>query len=296
MTERKKFFPDKVIKTWKWQPDEADYHVPDCVDPSFFYCRSHVRKSGDLLPFRFEGQELYVCRYCGNVYEIIPETERKMADPLKTWHVLFQQPYSWDYIKSPDLLEYHFVHECEGLTAHPLLDAHGGDDRADSLELIARFFTSILREGWRGSVRFFRAFRKDITVFQEDDALILSSGKRPGVVFPGNEFCTYREEPDCLSLEVSHCWEENIFGFTLDLNEEDFEDYQGYYLIRFTFLGNGENDLPDRIRELDEHPSGREKIPYNDGDLKTNREIVRNPFGLKGFFAYDSMEYTRLVK
>lgn len=295
MMQCKGFFPDKVIKTWKWQLDEAAYHVPDGVDPRFFHCRSHERKSEDLLPFRFEGQDLYVCRYCGDVYEIIPEAGRKKTDPLRTWHVLFEQPYSWDYIKTPALLEYHFVHECEGLTTHPLLDAHGGDDRTDSLELIARFFTFILREGWIGSVRFFHAFRKDITVFQEDNALILSSGKYPGV-FPANEFCTYREEPDCLSLEVSHSWEENIFGFTLDLNEEDFEYYQGYYLMRFTFLGNDESDLSDRVRELDEHPLGREKIPYDDGNLTINREIVRNPFGLKGFFAYDSMKYTRLVK
>ena len=82
MMQCKGFFPDKVIKTWKWQLEGAVYHVPDCVDPRFFYCRSHERKSEDLLPFRFEGQDLYVCRYCGNVYEIAPETEGKKTDPL----------------------------------------------------------------------------------------------------------------------------------------------------------------------------------------------------------------------
>lgn len=295
MMEHKKIFPDKVIKTWKWQLDEADYRVPERVNPCFFHCRLHERKSKDLLPFRFEGQDLYVCQYCGNVYEIIPEADGKKTDTLRTWHVLYQQPYDWSYIRTPEWLDYQFVHECEGLTAHPLLDAHGGDDRTDSLELIARFFTFALKEGWKDSVRFFHAFRKNVRVFREDDALILSSGKYPGV-FPWNEFCTYREEPDCLSLEVSHSWEENIFGFTLDLNEEDFEDYQGYYLRRFTFLGNDESELPDRIRELDEHPLGRERIPFNDGDLKTYREIVRDPFGLIGFFAYDSLAYERLVR
>jgi hypothetical protein len=294
MLSRNTDFPDKIVKTWKWPVDKADYHVPDGIDPRFFQCRRHGREREDLLPFRYEGQDLYVCRFCGDVYEVMPETKGKKTDPLRIWHVLFQQPYNWNYIRTSESLTYHFVHECEGLTTHPLLDAHGGDDRTDSLELIARFFMSVLREDQRDGVRFFRDNRKNIRAFQEDNALILSSGKYPAV-FPWDRFCTYREEPDCLSLEVSHSWEENIYGFTLDLNEENFEKYQSYCLIVFSFLCSDESDLPDRIREWEDQPLGREPIPNHDGDLSRKREIVRDPFGLKGFFVYEKKELTRSV-
>lgn len=288
-------FPDKVVKTWKWTVDQADYHVPDGIDPRFFHCRVHGREKEDLLPFRYEGQELYVCRICGTVYEILPEAKGTKTDPLRTWHVLFQQPYNWEYMRASKLLEYHFVHECEGFTTHPLLNAHGGDDCRDSLELIARFFESMLGEDRRDGVRFFHDYRKNIKAFQEDNALILSSGTYPGD-FPQDEFCTYREEPDCLSLEVSYSWEENIYGFTLDLNEEDFEEFQSYCLIQFSFLSSNESDLSDRLREWEEHPLRREQIPNHDGDLRIKREIVQDPFGLKGFFVYEKQELTRSVQ
>ena len=127
---------------------------------------------------------------------------------------------------------------------------------------------------------------------QDDNALILSSGEYPGK-FPENEFCVYREESDSLSLEVSDSWSENVFGFTLDLNNEDFEYYEGYRLIKFTFLGDDSIPLSDCVSELDEHPAGKEQ-KLDDENLEIKRQVVRNPFGLNGFFMYETKELTRL--
>ena len=142
MIDSKKDFQCKVIKTWKWKVHQSDYHVPDGVDPSFFYCYEHTRKKEDLLPYYFHGHKLYVCRFCGTVYEVISGLVTKRMDPLKKWRVLFRQPYDWHYIRNPELLMYSFVNECGAITKHPILDAHCRGDRTDSLELIGRFFSS----------------------------------------------------------------------------------------------------------------------------------------------------------
>lgn len=291
MNDSEKDFQRKVIKTWNWKVNKTDYHVPDGIDPRFFYCRNHKRENEDLLPYCFKGQKLYVCRFCGTVYEVVSGPVKKRVDLLITWPVLFQQPYDWHYIRNPARLMYSFVHECGIITEHPILDAHCRGNRADSLELIARFFSSkALGDG--ESIRFFHEDIKTIKVSQDDDTLILSSGKFPGK-FPKDEFCVYREQPNSLSLEFSHSWDDNIFGFTADVNSDDYEHYEGYLLIKFTFLGDDDSDLPDRIRELDKHPAGKEQILDDDKGLTIKRQIVRDPFELNGFFLYEIKDLTR---
>ena len=38
------------------------------------------------------------------------------------------------------------------------------------------------------------------------------------------------------------------------------------------------------IRELDEHPVGKEQMPDDEKELTIKRQIVRDPFELNGFF------------
>lgn len=291
MIDSEKDFQYNVVKTWNWKVHKADYHVPDDIDPCFFYCREHTRKNEDLLPCYFKGQKLYVCRFCGTVYKVALKHENKRMNPLITWPVLYRQPYDWHYIRDPENLMYSFVHECGVITEHPLLNAHCRGNRADSLELIARFFSSKALGGSE-RIRFFYKDIKTIKVLQDDDTLILSSGRFPGK-FPKDEFCVYREQPDSLSLEFSHFWDDNIFGFTADANLDDYESIEGYLLIKFTFLGDDDSDLSDRIRELDKHPTGKEQILDDDKGLNIKRQIVMDPFELNGFYLYEIKELTR---
>ena len=312
-----RILPDNVVRTWNWILPKGNSNVPDQVDPRFFNCRSGPYRSENLKQFYYEGQVLYVCPFCGNVYEIIINPEKKGQDPLHLWKGLFNQPFEWKYIKNPEFLDYTFIHEFGGLTYHPLLDAHCSGGRMDCLDLIARYFERNLAGRSFYGANIFNEKLERVNVSREDDALILSTGKYPGT-FPDDEYCVYREDKDSLALEVSHSWEENAFGFTLDLNPEDFECYAGYQLIKFTFLGHDSECLDDRIRELDERRAGAEATetaesgktpkaaePAESGEASKStepaesdedegfaieRQIVRNPFGLDGFFLYEKKD------
>ena len=77
---------------------------------------------------------------------------------------------------------------------------------------------------------------------------------------------------------------ENIFGYTLDLNEDDWEYYADHLFCRFTYIGNDERDLPADVRLLD-----RVQLRQEDWESRIceTKGILRSPFGLDGFFLYE---------
>ena len=56
-----------VIRTWKWPIPKDPASLP--ADIPWMYCRNHGR-ADDLVPIRFEGETLYLCPRCGEVYSI----------------------------------------------------------------------------------------------------------------------------------------------------------------------------------------------------------------------------------
>lgn len=280
--------PEKIIRTWRWELPEEEHPVPETAGRYFYRCRRCSRNG--LVPYQYEGETYYVCRSCGSVYEVIPEAG-KNRDPIRLWRVLTRQQYEWEYIRHPSLLNYHFIHGCGDITEHPLIDAHCRGDRADSLELIARYFSRRLDENSTEGVRFFHEDISRIRITRDDGALVLAAGGEQGR-FPEDEFCVYREERDSLSLEVSHFWHENSFGFTADVNLDDYECYAGYHLWRLMFLGCEDSCLSDRIREAEERPGTALRVSGDDSGFDSSRQIVREPFGLAGYYLFEQQEKT----
>ena len=82
------------------------------------------------------------------------------------------------------------------------------------------------------------------------------------------------------NYECNELEESNIYGFTADLNEEDWETIAHYTSLKITFLNENKGDLPENSEVLD-------YIPKVEGRFVKKRWIIKDPFGLEGYFLFE---------
>jgi len=269
-----------IIRPWRWKLPEGTFSLPEGISTARISCSDHLEA---LVPYSFKGKQLYVCRTCGYVYERKPKGYRRNANYFDHWRVLNHQPYDLRVIDHPGRLNYDFVHSCGGIVRHPIIDAHGKGDPVESTELIARFFTYLLK-GIRYYPDFFTNDTEKMRIQVDTERLIISQGKDTGNL-ANDLFVVYREEKDSLSLEFCFSWEENAFGFTADTNEDDWEDYATRQICTLSYLGPDQSALDHPVRALDDRETGILDIQYNEGYV--DRQITEAPFDLEGFYLFE---------
>ena len=270
----------RLIKTWRWKLPEGTFPIPEGISRMCFPCGSHLET---LVPFVFEGNELYACRTCGHVYEknTDPDPVKRKSNPLVPWRPQSRQPYRWHSIRRPGVLEYDFIHCREGISGHPLIDAHGAGDPVDAAELIVRFFEYVLEHQRLDRVCFFTDKTEQFRIHRDADSLTIQRGEDTGNIRE-DAFSIYREDRDSLSLEFSHIWAENLYGLTLDVNSEDWEDFAARGRYSLTFLGDDRPDCADSIQGFQRTHNG----DRDDNEL-VERRIVESPFELNGYYLYE---------
>ena len=276
-----------ILKTWKWELPEGSFPVPEHIPPHYYrcyYCENGRRHPEEfLVPFNYQGETVYVCRSCGTVYEYDPSAKKPWG-VFRVWQTLLKQPYFWKYFSdTPGSTAYDFMHERGEITTHPLLDAHCGSGRAEAAETIVRYLIRMESGINEQHVSLFRRASEKCGFSRDRDALMISFGDAGGS-FPNDVFSIFREGKDYFSLETSVIHRENIFGYTLDLNEDDWEYDADHLFCRFTYIGNDEKDLPADVKLLRRVPLRQED--WESRTCKT-KGILRNPFGLDGFFLYE---------
>ena len=313
------------IKTWQWKLPDVNCEVPRGLAPVYFCCRHCQRKELALYKFEddYEEENLLVCRHCGTANQVYYDAHYKQVN-LRVWPRLYKQSYYWRYFNypgfKPGYLAYDYIHGSEKITSHPLIEAHGGlsedasaatggtysvyqafkKDRAmkeESAELMVRFLIDTLAEGYPWGYQFFKGPSDEVSIWQEDGLLEISDGT-PDAPFPFDSFARVREEPDSLHVEYLVRRQVNIFGYTLDVNEEDYEEETTFVSCKMTFVGETLEELPEELKaelraglrgELSVGQPGWLKVldglPVMRGAKQ--RWITRNPFGLRGYFLFD---------
>ena len=288
------------IKTWQWKLPDVNCEVPRGLAPVYFCCRHCQRKELALYKFEddYEEENLLVCRHCGTANQVYYDARFK-----------------------PGYLAYDYIHGSEKITSHPLIEAHGGlgeaaakavadstfsvyrafkKDQAakeESAELMVRFLIDMLAEGFPWGYQFFKGSSDEVSIWQEDGLLEISDGT-PDAPFPFDSFARVREEPDSLLVEYLVRRQVNIFGYTLDVNEEDYEEETTFVSCKMTFVGETPDELPEELKaELRAGLRGELSVGQP-GGLKVldglpvmrgpnQRWITRNPFGLRGYFLFE---------
>ena len=268
--------PGECIKTWKWKLLDGIFKAPEHLDQRLFHCSSCTYQ-GPLTGYNYGGEIFYVCKGCGQVYEIVSEEGRYRR---KIWSKLWEQPYYWRYIRRYENnrgpLAYDFIHRSGVIKRHPVIDAHCKGDPDESAEMIVRYLLYADQENYPWGLRFFFEDPSGLRISAGSEETVISLGKDNGK-FPEDEFCVYREDRDHIVFEFNSISSVNIFGFTLDLNEEDWEDEAFYKSLKITFLGESEESLP----------SGTEIFEYIPVEHSKERWISKDPFGLSGYFLFE---------
>ncbi len=323
------------IKTWQWKLPDVNCEVPRGLAPVYFCCRSCQHKEMALYRFEddYEEENLLVCRHCGTANQVYYDAHYKQVN-LRIWPRLYKQPFYWKYFNfpafGPGYLAYDYILGSEKITSHPLIEAHGGlgEDAAkavadstfsvyrafkkdqaakeESAELMVRFLIDTLAEGFPWGYQFFNGPSDEVSIWQADGLLEISDGD-PDAPFPVDSFARVREEADSLFVEYLIRRQVNIFGYTLDVNEEDYEEETTFVSCKMTFVGETPDELPEELKaelragfrcELSAgqpgglsagKPGGLRLIdgfPVMRGAKQ--RWITRNPFGLRGCFLFDT--------
>ena len=271
------------IKTWRWKLPEKICGVPRGFLPELFYCREC--RNREFVVYKYIEKYLYekylfVCPKCGNVHEVYYNGQYNQVD-LHTWPVLRNQPYYWRYFSSPGFapgnLAYDYIHCGSGIIRHPLIETHCTGNKTEAAETIVRFLIHMLCEGYPWGYGLFLGPSDEVGISWKENELIISSGETDGK-YPEDEFAVIRESENSLLLEyVSHDIV-NSYGYTLDLNEEDFEESAEYVYTRITFVSEKPEDLPEGIAVLDHIPTLRSW---------ERKWIAKGPFGLNGYFLFE---------
>lgn len=278
--EMAKDVPDRVpggrgecVKPWKWAPADEIRGIPDPFDPAHFRCFDCTREDPPAR-YSYRGQPLYMCRNCGTVYET---GIRSGHSALKWWSALTAQPYDWHRIdrggESRGTLIYDLIHCSGDIKRHPVIEAHCKSDPAEAAEMMVRYLVHV--KGFSEYLRLQKTKEKHISCGSEE--LVVADGKPDGT-FPGDEFCVLREDRDHLTFESNEIEHSNIFGFTADVNEENWETTAEHKLLKITFLSENREDLPSGTEILDHIPVCREW---------EKKWITKDPFGLDGYFLFE---------
>ena len=190
----------------------------------------------------------------------------------------------------PGNLAYDFINCCGDITRHPMIETHVIDVNpnykdssirtscTESAEMLVRYLINMTAEEVIRGFHLFTCSRpKGLNISVESDGLLITTGDVNGH-FPETEYCILREENNCLSLECSYTEVDNIFGFTADVNEDDWEEVAYYVFFKLTFISESHDDLPDSVKVLDYVPT------RNFSEVKW---IVKDPFGLNGYFLFE---------
>lgn len=281
-----------IIKTWKWKLPDGIFPIPEHIDPGIYRCTNCewgyvyqvLRKrthSECFVPYEYQEKTFYVCCSCGNVYENSYDPEKGRAD-FRIWEDLYRQPYYWNKIPDkPGFMAYDFIHNNGNIPNHPFLDAHCKNDVRDAAETVVRFLIYLGREVFQAAL--FMTDTARCRIVRRPDELTVSSGKEDGS-FPNDGFSVYREGKNSFSLEMSQVHRENIFGYTCDVNEEDYEYFADYLYCKLSFISNHERDLPENVKMLDRVPMRQERWESRVSRMKG---ILKDPFGLEGFFLFE---------
>ncbi len=275
-----------IIKTWKWKLPNGPFPAPEQLKPREYYCyhceNGKKHPLDYLVPYDFEGKTVYVCRSCGNVYEIDLSPNIYRSHFLN-WKTLWSQPYYHNYFSDQkETLARDFIDLRGNITGHPFLDAHCKGDKRDTAETIVRFLIRVFDE--KLYKPFFLNVPNGSRTEWSDGELKISDGIAGGV-FPENAFRIFREGKDLFSLEMSLIRHENIFGFTCDVNSEDWEVHAFHTLCSLTFIGDDARDLPENIELIRRLP----KVSYATRCWsRPVKGILKDPFGLDGYFLYEN--------
>ena len=262
----------KCVKTWKWALSDKPCPLPKNVNPRWFRCGPC---GGDSFArYEYNGQTLFLCMNCGQVYNLVPKEGRY---DLETWDVLWRQPYYWKYIdRWPGKVAFDLIHFSGDIKMQPIVEAHCKDDVYDAAEMIVRYLIR-LKDSYREY--FFFNETKKMNVTSSSEELVVADGKTDGK-FPRDRFDVLREDRDHITYECNELEESNIYGFTADLNEEDWETIAHYTSLKITFLSENKGDLPENSEVLD-------YIPKVEGRFVKKRWIIKDPFGLEGYFLFE---------
>lgn len=74
-------FPDKVVKTWKWTVDQADYHVPDGIDPGFFIVGYTDEKKRICFRFGMKGRNFMFAGSAGRCMRSFRKRKERRQTP-----------------------------------------------------------------------------------------------------------------------------------------------------------------------------------------------------------------------
>ena len=274
----------ECVKPWKWFLFDRPCPVPKQVDPALFHCRA-CTACDSLVQYRYKGQPLYVCRNCGEVYELEPQNGKYI---LKTWSALRKQPYYWKKLGRYEGITATDLIHCSGaIKRHPIIEAPCTGDPSDAAEMIVRHLIYINDISGRS---FFsdKTNEKSVSYDRKDtetqtdcvsEELVVADGK-PGGTFPKDEFTVLREDRDHITFESNGIQIENVYGYTADVNLEDWESVAYYTSLTITFLGDSRDDLPSGTEVLD-------YIPRTEGNYCERKWIIRNPLGLEGYFRFE---------
>ena len=251
---------DAIIKTWAWDVQE-DPSLPKPDFPGFF-CADHAQDR-ELTPFVYAGETLYVCRRCGNVYQLIGAADG--GNRLKLWPKLLEQPYQWKtYLKAEGTLSRDFL-LCEGgIRRHPFFDAHGGKEAPDAAECLVRYLLSLCGDEHRNP--FFNGQTGDCRVeWTEDGCLSITEGEADEP-YPLGQFHRYRESADQIFFESSQ-----YDYFILDEEFEIWDDVR----CEIRYLGEDESKVPEGLeRSAPRRFDGCESW------------VSHEPFGLRGDYLF----------
>lgn len=276
-----------VIRTWKWPIPKDPASLP--ADIPWMYCRNHGR-ADDLVPIRFEGETLYLCPRCGEVYSI--DWETKLPDKMRTWPRLYQQPYHWHYFHRGSLA-YAYIHCKEGISWHPFLALHCSEVEQDAADLLMRYLISIADE-WAGKHFFLNMPKKATVESYGSKELIITSGDRteswPVAGIWSGDYRFFRETEDSITLE-DYLYE-NHYDRMIDQDDDFYE----YYYCRITCLGDDPDDLPSHIERTDpqrlrwtlsDEPICIEDMEEWAKSVKPQEWISKDPFGLSGYYLFE---------
>ena len=239
-------------------------------------CEESYKVTGTLLQYIYEGRLLYVCRNCGDVYELVPREERQYKYDLQIWQALWKQPYYWKTIRERrGIVASDLIHFSGAVKTHPIIEAHCKGDPADAADMIVRHLIGV-----KGifSRSFFFEKTDEKLVSCNGEELVIADGQTDGQ-FPEDEFCVFREDRDHITFECNEIEVSNIYGYAADVNEEDWESVANYTTLRISFLSKNKADLPADITMLDE-------LPAVQGNTCEIKGIIKDPFGLEGYFLY----------